>query len=161
MAAPQFPTTSPDPVVAEQEVRQSFDAWAESFRSRDIDAMMSYYTRPEVNAFDLMPPIQFDGEEMWHQNWVDFFSGFAEDPRLEFDDVRIRVSGAEEADIAVLRCFSHLVGRMGDVELDAWTRQTNCYTRTADGRWLMFHDHVSFPTDFATGRSLMDLTPEG
>jgi ketosteroid isomerase-like protein len=39
-----------------------------------------------------------------------------------------------------------------------WLRWTACFRRI-DGAWLIEHDHVSVPTDFATGRSKLDLEP--
>lgn len=51
-------------------------------------------------------------------------------------------------------------GVMNGTAIDTWVRQTNCFRLIGDA-WLMVHDHVSWPTDFATGKSLMDLVPEG
>lgn len=39
-----------------------------------------------------------------------------------------------------------------------WVRETNLLRRK-NGRWLVVHDHVSVPFDFATGKALTDLKP--
>ena len=43
-------------------------------------------------------------------------------------------------------------------EVGFWVRWTACF-RKIDGNWLIVHDHVSVPTDFATGKALLDLEP--
>jgi ketosteroid isomerase-like protein len=37
-------------------------------------------------------------------------------------------------------------------------RVTVC-CRKSDDRWLITHEHVSVPTDFETGRAVLDLAP--
>jgi ketosteroid isomerase-like protein len=39
-----------------------------------------------------------------------------------------------------------------------WVRWTT-FLRRIDGQWLIVHDQISVPTDFATGRALLDLRP--
>jgi ketosteroid isomerase-like protein len=140
---------------AQAQLLERMQEWKKTFESQDVDGMMSYYTGDTFTAFDLMPPIQFRGKDHWRRNWVTFFGAFEGAPKLEFADLEVHASG----DLAVVRLLARLIGTMDGDEIDAWVRQTNCFRRT-DGVWLMFHDHVSFPTDFATGRSLMELSPD-
>jgi ketosteroid isomerase-like protein len=137
------------------QIAQVMERWKESFQAKDVDGMMSFYAAgTEFSAFDLMTPIEFKGGEMWRDNWVTFFGAWSAEPRLEFADMEIHASG----ELAVVRLFCRLTGVMGGGDLDLWVRQTNCF-RLIDGVWLMFHDHVSFPTDFSTGQSMMGLSP--
>ncbi|MEQ7005722.1 nuclear transport factor 2 family protein [Actinopolymorpha sp. B17G11] len=39
-----------------------------------------------------------------------------------------------------------------------WVRYTGGL-RKIDGQWLIVHDQVSVPTDFADGKALLDLEP--
>lgn len=137
----------------EAQIRQLFEDWKAAFEARDVERVMSFYA-PEIVAFDIMPPMQFAGEEAWRGNWVDFLGQFEDDPTLEIEDFRIHCSG----DIAFVHGFTRLQGTMGGRPLDSWTRQTNCLRRV-DGAWLIVHDHVSVPVDFSTGQALMDLEP--
>lgn len=147
-------TTTTNGVSAEQQVREQVLRWQRSFVAKDVDAMMSFYTGESFTAFDLMPPLEFRGGPMWRENWERFFASFNGPIELEISGLEIAASG----DLAVMRALVRLAGNMGGVDLNTWVRQTNCF-RLVDGEWLMFHDHVSWPTDFATGRSLSDLVP--
>jgi ketosteroid isomerase-like protein len=62
-------------------------------------------------------------------------------------------------DLAVVYAVNHISGtlRSGDKN-DYWLRWTAVF-RKIDGTWLITHDQVSVPTDFATGRSKLDLQP--
>ena len=117
--------------------------------------MMTFYAPEGFTAFDLMPPLEFSGGPMWRENWVTFFGAFDGSVRLDVSDLEIHTGG----DLAFMRAFVRLRGVMYGAALDTWVRQTNCF-RLIDGTWLMIHDHVSWPTDFATGRSLMNLVPD-
>ncbi len=146
--------TSTTDELAEQVLSRMQD-WKQAFEAKDVDAMMSFYVAGHAfSAFDLMPPIEFRGGQMWRENWVGFFAAWAGTPVLELSDVEVTASG----ELSVVRLLVRLVGTMSGQELDLWVRQTNCF-RLVDGQWLMFHDHVSLPTDFATGQSLMGLSP--
>ena len=137
----------------EAQIRQQLGNWKAAFEASDIEKMMSFYA-PEIVAFDLMPPIEFVGEDAWRANWVNFFEQFDGNPILELENVEVYCSG----DIAFNRGFTRLKGTMQGQPMDMWVRQTNCFHRI-DGAWLIIHDHVSVPVDFSTGMALTDLTP--
>jgi ketosteroid isomerase-like protein len=137
------------------QIIQRMHDWKATFESKDADGMMSFYAPDDAfSAFDLMPPIQFHGGDQWRQNWVNFFSQWTGTPKLEFSDMEAYAAG----DLSFVRLLVRLVGTMTGQQLDIWVRQTNCFRRIED-EWLMIHDHVSVPTDFATGQSLLGLSP--
>ncbi|MEV7629816.1 nuclear transport factor 2 family protein [Actinoplanes sp. NPDC089786] len=140
----------------DQQIRQRMLAWKDAFEAKDVDAMMSFYADGDAfSAFDLMPPIEFRGGTMWRDNWVNFFAVFEGPLRLEFSGLQVQAADQ----LAVVRVLVRLDGTMDGQVTDMWVRTTNCF-RLIGGQWLMFHDHVSMPVDFATGRTLMHLTPE-
>lgn len=141
--------------TVEHDVRQRMQDWKAAFEAKDVDAMMAFYADGDAfSAFDLMPPIEFRGGPMWRDGWVAFFTAFEGPLTLEFSG--LEVYGSD--DLAFARLFIRLVGVMNGHDTDMWVRTTNCF-RLLDGRWLMIHDHVSVPLDFATGRALTHLTP--
>ncbi|MFD3375784.1 MULTISPECIES: YybH family protein [unclassified Streptomyces] len=149
-----MPTTTPINSLDEQ-IRQRMEDWRTSFEAKDVDGMMSFYADGDAfSAFDLMPPIEFRGGDMWRQNWVGFFAAWEGALHLEFSNVEVHASH----DLAIVRLLVRLVGTMEGQKFDLWVRTTNCFRRI-DGEWLMIHDHVSVPLDFATGQSLMNLSP--
>ncbi|GGP64850.1 nuclear transport factor 2 family protein [Saccharothrix coeruleofusca] len=137
------------------ELALRMEQWRKTFEAKDVEGMMSFYADGEAfSAFDLMPPIEFRGGEMWRRNWVDFFAAWRGPLRLDFADVEVHAS----TDLGFARLLVRLVGTMNGQEVDLWVRTTNCFRRV-DGQWLMIHDHVSVPLDFATGRALTTLSP--
>jgi ketosteroid isomerase-like protein len=139
-----------------EELRERMFAWRDAFASKDVDAIFAFYATDGFTAFDLMPPFEFGGGPMWRQGWEDFYAAFDGPLGLDMADLVIHASG----DIAVARCAVRMRGTMNGLPMNSWVRTTNCFRRI-DGEWLMFHDHVSWPIDFATGKALMDLEPKG
>lgn len=156
------PEYSEDAKIA-YEVAAQRNAWREMFERQDVDGMMSFYV-PQIYTYDLMAAPEpdglkhaFDGEAIWRQNWVTFFEMFQDDLRVTIEDLTVYQSG----DIATVRGLTRLEGTMVSGQyVDMWTRETNVMRRV-DGKWLIVHDHVSVPMDFATGKALTDLKPKG
>lgn len=148
-----MPTTDTE---LEQQITQRMLDWQKCFAARDVDGVMSFYADGDAfTAFDLMPPIEFSGGEMWRENWVDFFAAFDGPFVFEFSGMRVHASG----ELGFARAHARLAGTMFGADVDFWVRTTNCF-RLIGGEWLMIHDHVSMPTDFSTGKTLMNLSPE-
>ncbi|WP_159029896.1 YybH family protein [Streptomyces marincola] len=140
----------------EDQVRRRMLEWKETFEAKDVEGMMAFYAPEGFTGFDLMPPLEFRGGEMWRRNWIGFLGAFEGSPGLEFRDLQVFASG----DLSFVRTFTRIFGTMGGSPIDMWVRQTNCF-RLVDGEWLMIHDHVSVPADLATGRALTELAPAG
>lgn len=138
------------------------NAWRETFERQDVDGMMSFYV-PEIYSYDLMAApeadglkLAFDGEAIWRRNWVAFFDMFEDDLEVTIENLTVYQSG----DIATVRGLTRLQGTMTSGQyVDMWSRETNVLRRI-DGAWLVVHDHVSVPMDFATGQALTTLSPD-
>lgn len=145
------------------EVAAARAAWLEAFASQDLDRMMSFYV-DDIYSYDLMAAptdsglaMAFDGEAIWRQNWISFFGMFDEDLVITIDDLTVYQQG----DLATVRGLTRLEGTIVDGPyIDMWVRETNVLRRI-DDRWLVVHDHVSVPFDFATGQALTELGPIG
>lgn len=145
------------------EVAAARAAWLEAFAAQDLDRMMSFYVE-DIYTYDLMAApteaglaMAFDGDEIWRQNWVTFFAMFADDLVISIEDLTVYQKG----DLATVYGLTRLEGTIeGGPYVDMWVRETNLLQRI-DGRWLVVHDHVSVPFDFATGQALADLRPLG
>jgi|GEM_PF-707668 len=138
------------------------NAWRETFERQDVEGMMSFYV-PEIYSYDLMAApeadglkLAFDGEAIWRRNWVAFFDMFEDDLEVTIENLTVYQSG----DIATVRGLTRLQGTMTSGQyVDMWSRETNVLRRI-DGAWLVVHDHVSVPMDFATGQALTTLSPD-
>ena len=142
----------PPAAGAEPEIRQWLADWTTAFQTKNEAGMVALYA-PDVVAYDLIPPLQYDGKDAYMKDWHDFFAGFQGPLTNEVKDCHISSSG----NLAYAACLNHLGGTTtkGD-KVDSWIRVTSVF-RKVDGKWLDIHDHVSDPTDLATGKSLMDL----
>lgn len=149
--------------AAAYEVAAARAAWLEAFASQDLDQMMSFYV-DDIFSYDLMAAptdagleMAFDGEAIWRQNWVTFFGMFADDLVVSIEDLTVYQKG----DLSTVYGLTRLEGTIdGGAFVDMWVRETNLLQRI-DGRWLVLHDHVSVPFDFATGQALTTLGPVG
>ena len=130
------------------------EQWRLTFEVKNVENIMSFYV-PDILSYDLMAPIQFEGEEMWRENWVHFFDAFKGGIRLTFKDLTVFQSG----DLATIRGLTRLRGTtVNGEDIDMWTRETNVL-RKINGEWLIVHDHISVPMDFETGKALTGLKP--
>jgi ketosteroid isomerase-like protein len=127
---------------------------AEAMSTKDIERLMSLYS-PHVVYFDTVPPLQYAGSAALRARFLQWFDGWKGLFELEVRDVHVVASG----DIAVAYRFSRARGilRNGQ-EAGSWVRATSCFQRS-DRRWLITHEHVSWPVDLKSGSAAMELVP--
>ncbi|MBY0479454.1 MAG: nuclear transport factor 2 family protein [Chitinophagaceae bacterium] len=130
------------------------EGWRKAFESRSVEGMMQFYVH-DIISYDLMAPIQFEGERMWRDNWINFFKYFPKEIKITLEDLTVFQSG----DLATIRGLTRLQAATADGRyVDMWTRETNVL-RKINGTWLLVHDHVSVPMDFQNGMALTNLKP--
>ena len=139
---------------AEQEVRALLENWAEATRHKDIDRLMQLYA-PEIVYFDVVPPLQFVGQDEVRRNFLRWFETHAKDISVEIRDLHVAVCGDLAVAFMLYRAGGTLTtGR----EVGYWVR-ASVSVRQFDGSWLIAHEHISLPVDFAAGRAVTDLVP--
>ena len=141
-------------LIEETQIRNRIDDWANAFRSKDIDGVMSAFA-PEIVSFDLVPPLAFAGREAYRKQWEKLFASYQGRIEYEIRDLSITA----QHDVA----FSHSINRIKGTlkngqRTDVWLRMTACWRRI-DGQWLIRHEHVSVPVDVVGGKALLDLKP--
>jgi len=97
-------------------------------------------------AFDAIPPLQYTGAAAYKKDWQDFFAPFPGPVEASISDLDI-TTGTSVA-------FSHSIQHIALTDKDgkkmeATVRVTDGYKKV-DGKWLIAHEHVSVPVDFAT-----------
>ncbi|EBA13453.1 Ketosteroid isomerase-like protein [Roseobacter sp. CCS2] len=147
-------------VDAAYEIAAARASWVEAFENQNVESIMSFYV-DEIYSYDMMAAptddglaMAFDGEPIWRANWVSFFEMFEDDLEVTIENLTVYQSG----DIATVRGLTRLEGTAFGQYIDMWARETNVLRRV-DGDWLVVHDHVSVPINFASGEALMNLTP--
>ena len=138
----------------EEALRQTLNTWAQAFRAHDLDAVMAMYA-PDVVAYDIVPPLQYIGAAAYRNDYAEFLNQYVGPVETELRDEHFLVDG----NLAVVMALERMSGTLKSGEKsDLWVRVTSCF-RKVEGKWLDFHDHISVPTDFATGKAAVGLEP--
>jgi len=141
-------------MTVEAEIRRQIDKLVEAVRAADLERVMSFYAR-DVVTFDIVPPLQKIGADAKRKNWMGVFATYQLPLGYEIHGLSITA----RSDVAIARSLNRVSGTLTNgTPIDQWLRWTACFWKV-DGNWLIVHDHVSVPTDFATGRALLDLKP--
>lgn len=145
--------------VAEGEVRQLLEEFADSIRSGKIEDIMSFYD-PSLVAFDVAPPLRFTSANDYRKNWETLFTTAMQFPvTYEWSEEKLIASG----DVAVFHSIVHTAGKLlhpmenGESQMDCWGRYT-CCLKKSNNRWRIIHEHFSVPVA-EDGKGLMNLKP--
>lgn len=140
---------------SESEIRGFIEDWKKALRSKDTDAIMSFYV-PDILLFDLAPPLEYRGEDAYRKNWEEWFSSFKGPIGYDIRDLRITAG-----DVAA---FSHSLNRISGARTDGeqtevWVRATVGF-RKIDDKWMIAHEHFSVPFEMKEPyKALLDLKP--
>jgi ketosteroid isomerase-like protein len=139
----------------EVEIRERIDQWAKALRAKDLDGLMSHYTR-DILVFDLAPPLQYVGIDAYRKNFKEWFSSFQGPIGYEIRDLSITAGG----DVAFCHSLNRISGtRTNGEETDVWVRATVGF-RKIDGKWMVTHEHVSVPFYMdGSDKAALDLKP--
>jgi len=121
-------------------LRKRVDELAQSIRDKNLDQLMTFYS-PDVEAFDVRPPLNTRGAGEYRQNFEGWFASFEGPLGFEFKDLRI-APGEGAAFCHYLALVSG--ARPGGRASGYWVRGTTCFEQR-DGRWLVTHEHISMP----------------
>jgi ketosteroid isomerase-like protein len=140
--------------LSDDDVRALLKEWLEAIRRKNIDRLMRLYAGNAV-YFDLVPPLRLVGADPIRRNFLRWFDGWTSAIGQEVRDLDVASSGDIAATFMLVRASGTLkTGR----EVGYWVRASVCCKRS-DDRWLITHEHISLPADFASGRTVMDLVP--
>jgi ketosteroid isomerase-like protein len=139
---------------SEPEIRALLGRQSEAMREKNIDQLMSLYSH-DVVYFDTVPPLRFVGSDALRSRFLRWFDRFQGSIGIESRDLSVLSSG----DIAVAYWLSRASGTLTNGrEVGSWVRATSCCQRSGR-RWLITHEHVSFPVDAASGSVATDEQP--
>ena len=139
---------------SEAQILRRIGKLVEAVRAADLESVMSSYAH-DVVTFDIVAPLQKIGTDGKRENWKSVFATYQRPLGYEVRDVEIAVSG----DVAFAYSLNRISGTLRNgSQIAQWLRWTACF-RKIGGDWRIVHDHVSVPTDFATGRAMLGLVP--
>jgi uncharacterized protein (TIGR02246 family) len=127
---------------AQAEIRDLIESWARSVRSLDLEGAVANHAE-DMLMFDVPPPVQIRGIDAYRRTWLPFFDWLKAGG--SFDIVWLDITAGEDVAYAtaVLRC-----GRTDELALDPEPRlRLTVGLRREDGRWLIAHEHHSYPSN--------------
>jgi|SRR5579871_3076190 len=140
----------------EADINASVQHLVAAVNAKDVNAIMAYYTPDEsLLVFDALPPRQYVGAAAYRKNWEDFLAAYPGTIRAEVSDWKTETEGS----LAYGRGIFRTTGPDKDGKpLDLTLRVTDVYKKI-NGKWLVIHEHVSWPVDLATGKADLSSKP--
>jgi uncharacterized protein (TIGR02246 family) len=125
----------------EQELRALIEAWAHSVHTGDLAGVAAGHT-DDIVMFDVPPPQQgVRGIDAYRDTWPAFFEWQAQGASFDIESLEITAGQDVAFAFALLRCGTPQTFREAP---DTRLRLT-LGLRKENGRWLVAHEHHSFP----------------
>ena len=122
----------------ETQIRALVEEWAGAVRAKDMDGALANHT-DDIVMFDVPMPLQFKGMKEYKKTWELFFAHNRGGPG-SFDVTELRITVSDTV------AFCHALVKI----LDANVRLT-MGLRKESGRWLIAHEHHSYPIALNSG----------
>jgi len=134
----------------EQAIRRIYDEFSAAILAKDIEKVMSFYAKDaDLVFFDGFAPRQYTGQASYRKSYTEFFKLFPGKSTSQIDVNRVIVSGPLAAAYGTDRW---LVTGTDGKPVEMVFRFTNLFKKVR-GRWLIMHEHLSFPADPVTGQA--------
>jgi len=140
----------------EAEVNASLQRLVAAVNAKDINGIMAYYSPDEsLLVFDALPPRQYVGAAAFRKDWEGFLAAYPGAVHAEVSDWKTETDGN--------LAYGHGIFRTNGPDkdgkpLDLTVRVTDVF-RKINGKWLVIHEHVSWPVDLATGKADLSSKP--
>ena len=147
---------SPNRANDEAEINASVQRFIAAMNAKDINGIMAYYSPDEsLLVFDALPPRQYVGATAFRKDWEGFLAAFPSALHAEISDWKTETEG----NFAYGHGVTRIIGEDKDgKDLDLTLRVTDVYKKI-NGKWLVVHEHVSWPVDLATGQADFSSRP--
>jgi uncharacterized protein (TIGR02246 family) len=127
--------------MSEQEIRDLIHGWAAAVHAGDLEAVLADHTE-DIVMFDVPPPNEgVRGLDAYRETWPPFFEW--QRSGASFEIVSLDVTAGEDVAFAwaLLRC-----GTDDELREDPDNRlRLTIGLRKEAGRWVVAHEHHSFP----------------
>jgi uncharacterized protein (TIGR02246 family) len=125
----------------EKEIRALIERWARAVHLRDLEGVLADHS-DDIVIFDVPPPNDgVRGIDAYRETWPPFFR-WQEQGAASFEIVSLDVTAGDKVAFAhaLLRC-----GTQEELDKDLITDRLTIGLRKERGRWLVAHEHHSFP----------------
>jgi uncharacterized protein (TIGR02246 family) len=125
----------------DQQIRMLIERWAEAVHAGDLSAVLADHA-DDIVMFDVPPPDDgVRGIEAYRETWPPFFEWQARG--ASFEIVSLEIAAGEDV------AYAHALLRCGMPDELAENPQRRLRLtlglRREDGRWVVAHEHHSFP----------------
>lgn len=124
-----------------EQIRTLIEQWAAAVHRGDLDAVLADHS-DDIVMFDVPPPYEgVRGIDAYRETWPPFFRWQAQGAAFEIVSLDVTAGGDVAFAHALLRC-----GTPAELaEQPANRLRLTLGLRKEDGRWLVAHEHHSFP----------------
>ena len=125
----------------EQAIRDLFTGWVQAIQTQDLEGVVADHD-PNIVMFDVPPPYNgVRGMDEYRKSWLPFFEWINQGAQFQLLELDV-VAGADVAfAYALLRC-----GTQAEFDANPDNRlRVTVGLRKVDGRWIVAHEHHSFP----------------
>jgi uncharacterized protein (TIGR02246 family) len=139
----------------EQQIRALIEAWAIAAHDGDLETVLADHA-PDIVMFDVPPPNQgVRGIEAYRDTWPPFFQWQASGAVFQIESLSVTAGTDVAFAYALLRC-----GAPADLARDPEQRlRLTLGLRKAGGRWIVVHEHHSFPDTTPSDTTPSDTAP--
>jgi uncharacterized protein (TIGR02246 family) len=125
----------------EDEVRDLIERWAIAVHTGNLDGVLADHA-DDIVMFDVPPPEEgVRGIDAYRETWPPFFEWQAQGAAFEILSLDVTAGEDVAFAYALLRC-----GTKEELEKDPANRlRVTIGLRKENGRWLVAHEHHSFP----------------
>ena len=120
----------------EFQIRTLVEDWAKAVRAKDMDGALANHTS-DIVMFDVPMPLQSKGLEAYRKTW-DLFFDHSPGGAGSFEVTELQITAGEST------AYAHAILRVGD-----FNARLTIGLRKERGRWLIAHEHHSYPLDSA------------
>jgi ketosteroid isomerase-like protein len=122
----------------------------QAFNSKDVDGIMACYAPgTSLFVFDAIPPREYPSWEAYKKHWEGLFACYPCPLSNTISEQSITVVGSVAYGHSIQSGF---FTRKDGSKVNSAVRVTDVY-RKINGKWLIVHEHVSFPVDIDTGKA--------
>jgi len=134
----------------EAAIRAMYDRYLVALRANDIDGILSLYLSSEsLVVFDAVPPRQYVGANAFRKDYEGIFAAFPGPNMGRFDHLRVSAAGT--------MAYAHSIGTFVLADKGGrkatWVFRLTDVFRKINGKWLIVHEHASWPVDPMTGKA--------
>jgi uncharacterized protein (TIGR02246 family) len=125
----------------ETQVRTLIERWIRAVQERDLEGVLADHT-DDIVMYDVPPPENgARGIDEYRETWPQFFQWLEQGGRFELTSLDVTAGTDVAFACALLRCGTE----QGLAKNPTKRLRLTVGLRKKDGRWLIAHEHHSFP----------------